>query len=238
MKQPIVDPFVPAPGQLARSRAMEAARRARPSGPKLENRRGSIDGVVQSHDGRAQSPVHQPYHGPAGSLHIKYAPHTATQQMDIAPRQANVSRPAPTRRPIVAESQQPARQSVQQPVDQPQPAVAAVKEGKKSKPKKEGVSTLWLMTAAAFAGIAMFSVVAGQIAIAIYGVLALWRRWPSQQNFALVMVMFGGIILASLVPAFKPIADNLAVYAFLLLCIGTVSLAIEVRRDTRQTVER
>lgn len=229
MKQPIVDPFVPAPGQLARSRAMEAARQARPAGPTLENRHGSIDGVVPSRSssaGRGVSPAHQPYRGPAASLHLKYAPHTVTQQMDVAPRQAGVSRPAPTR--------QPARQPVLQPVDQPQPAVATVKEAKKSKPKKEGVSTLWLVTAAAFAGIAMFSVVAGQIAIAIYGVMALWRRWPSQQNFALALTMFGGIVLASLVPAFKNVADNLAVYAFLLLCIGTVSLAREVRQDNRQ----
>lgn len=224
MKQPIVDPFVPAPGQLARSKAVEAARQARPPESPLQNRRGSIDGIVPVRNDGVKSPVHRPYRGPAGSLHLEHVPRSVqASKIEGVSRPISVSRPALARRPVTS-TQRPTTQQLQAAPDQLRP-----------KPKKEGVSTLWLLFGAAFAGLAMFSVVAGQVAIAVYAVAALWRRWPSQQNFGLALVMFGGIVLASLVPAFKPIADNLAVYAFLLLCIGTLSLAREVRRDTRQT---
>lgn len=208
MKQRLVDPFIPAPGQLARSKVMEAARQQMPA-PKLENRRGSIDGVVQA--GAAKQPqTRQPYRGPAASLHRQYATPVPL---------ASSTKPITTQ-PVPTPKQQPAIQQT---------------KSKTKKVKKEGVSTLWLMVAASVAGLAMFSVMAGQIAIAIYAIMALWRRWPSQQSFALALVMFGGIILASLVSTFQAVANNLAVYAFLLLCVGTLSLAREVRRDTRQT---
>lgn len=216
MKQQLVDPFIPAPGQLARSQAAEVARQ-RMSTPKLKNHNGSIDGVV--HVGSAASKMAQtprrPYRGPAASLHLQYAQPTQLTPPSTS-RRSRRPQPNPTAAPT--------------PISQ-----SNAKTKARAKPKKEGVSTLWLLAGAAIAGLALFSVMAGQVAIAVYGIVALWRRWPSQQNFALALVMFGGIIIASLVPAFQTVANNLAVYAFLLLCIGTLSLAREVRRDTRQT---
>jgi hypothetical protein len=239
MKQRLVDPFIPAPGQLARSRAVEAARQQMPAS-KLENRRGSIDGVVHAGpvSSKATQSLPQQYHGPAASLHLRYASgvQAATApQTQLMPTRSRALIPRPMAGDI--RRSQKARPSpaaistpTPQPSREPNPHVKT-----KVKTKKEGVSTLWLVIGAAIAGLAMFSVLAGQVAIAVYAIVALWRRWPSQQNFALALVMFGGIILASLVPTFQTVANNLAVYAFLLLCIGALSLAREVRRDARQT---
>jgi hypothetical protein len=99
-------------------------------------------------------------------------------------------------------------------------------------PKK--VSTIALLSVVAIASLALFSVQIGQIALAVYAVIALWRRWPSQQTFALALAMFAGIIITQLIEPFQEISNNLAVYAFLLLCIGVVALAREVRRDGQE----
>lgn len=97
------------------------------------------------------------------------------------------------------------------------------------------VSTPVLLGGVAVGSLSLFSLQIGELALAVYFVLALWKHWPSRQTFMLALVMFGGIILTSLLEPFRYIAENLAVYAFLLLCIGTVQLAIEVRREMRAT---
>lgn len=104
--------------------------------------------------------------------------------------------------------------------------------------KKNEVSTLWVVVGASIAGLALFSVVAGQVALVVYAIVALWRRWPSKQTFILALVMFGGIMLTSILEPLRGVADNLAAYAFLLLCIGALSLAREVRSDSRQTANQ
>ena len=99
------------------------------------------------------------------------------------------------------------------------------------------MSTPVLIGGVAIGSLALFSLQVGEVALAVYAILALWKRWPSRQTFILALAMFGGIILTSLLEPFRYIAENLAVYAFLLLCIGTVQLAVEVRRDMREAAQ-
>lgn len=225
MRQQLVDPFIPASG-LART-AQDAPGQAvrqpvtRQSSPRA--RGVSIDGVMP-----AAPPIkrHRPsYRGPAPSLHLQYLPKLPSQQS--------------TSRPQLAAPQQSVRQPElpPAPASSAQPVAAAVPKSAKHKRSKEAISTVWLVVGAAIAGLALFSVIAGQLAIAIYGLAALWRRWSSQQTFGLALVMVGGIIIASLLPPFRGVADNLAVYTFLLLCIGTVALGREVRRDMRELAD-
>ncbi len=87
-----------------------------------------------------------------------------------------------------------------------------------------------------FGGLSLFSLELGQIVLAVYAIVALWRRWPSRQTFTVALGMFGGIIVTSLVEAWRPLADNLAVYAFLLLCLGVLQMGLEMRRDNRSGV--
>ncbi len=85
-----------------------------------------------------------------------------------------------------------------------------------------------------FGSLSLFSLQLGQIVIAIYAIIAVWRRLPSRLTFLLALLMFGGIILTQLFTPDSGISENLAVYAFLLLCVGTLSLAREVRQDSGQ----
>jgi hypothetical protein len=79
-----------------------------------------------------------------------------------------------------------------------------------------------------------YSLKLGQLMIAIYAIVAIWRKLSSRLTFILALAMFGGIIIAQVVSPDSGIADNLAVYAFLLLCVGTFGLAREVR-SVKQT---
>jgi len=240
MERQIVDPFVAASRPARRpsvAAPLSPQAPAAVTSPVVQKRSRNIDGVVPA----VSAPKTQPYRGPAASLHLQYVKKPQTPQ---AP-QAQVA-PAAVRPDIVAPRPRPqasghptAASTMVAPatttpsvaaktVDEPQPKSKSTK-----KAPKEGVSTLWLIVGAAVVGLALFSVLAGQIALAIYAIVALWRRVPSQQSFMLALVMFGGIIVASLIPPFQEVADNLAVYAFLLLCIGAISLAREVRHDMR-----
>jgi|GEM_PF-3483927 len=139
--------------------------------------------------------------------------------------------PAPSSQPTVA-TRQPRPHEQVQPSGQPE--ATSADSQKKPKAKKEGISTVWLVAAASIAGLAVFSVVAGQIAIALYAIVALWRRIPSHQSFILALVMFAAIIVVSLIPSSHDVAGNLAVYAFMLLCVGAISLGLEARRGMRE----
>lgn len=241
MKQ-IVDPFMPVSrpaNNMSASMTVSARRTSGQSQTSVSalasnqkvahstpNRSGNIDGVVP----RPQRPGG--YRGPAGSLHLQYV---KAPQPTVDARRAGGRQPASDVRPAVQASASQAQSQVQAAKLFTATSESKPKAAKStSKLKKDSLSTAWLVVGAAVAGLAMFSVLAGQVAIAVYAVVALWRRWPSQQSFMLALVMFGGIITALVIPNFKAVADNLAVYAFLLLAIGTISLAREARRDMRQ----
>lgn len=82
----------------------------------------------------------------------------------------------------------------------------------------------------------MLSLPLGEVLIGIYTVYALWKRIPSRITFLLALIMFGGIVLTTVLGGNSSLAtaltDLLAVYAFLLLCVGTLAIIIETRQET------
>jgi hypothetical protein len=130
--------------------------------------------------------------------------------------------------PAVINHQRPPSQ-----ISEPQPAPQLASELPVKRPWYQ-VLLPGLLIVAAAVGLAWFSAIAGQIAIAVYAVLVFWRRWPSRQSFGLALVMFAGVAITTFVRTLSSLTANVAVFAFLLLCIGTLSLALELRRGPRQ----
>lgn len=80
-------------------------------------------------------------------------------------------------------------------------------------------------------GLLIQSQTAGEILIGIYAIVAIFvLKLESRFTFALALAALVGIMVISLLKPGQPLANNFAVYAFLLLAVGTVSLAIETRR--------
>ncbi len=73
----------------------------------------------------------------------------------------------------------------------------------------------------------------GEIAIGIYAVIALVLRFSSRTTFALALLAFAMIMLLEVVRPTSDLAANFAVYAFLLLVVGTLSLSLEVRQEAK-----
>lgn len=94
------------------------------------------------------------------------------------------------------------------------------------------LALLGLAMTALLIGLSLFSLQLGELVLAVYAIIAIWKRLTSRLSFALALATFGGIIVTQLLSPDSGIADNLAVYAFLLLCIGTISLAREVRQGS------
>jgi hypothetical protein len=176
---------------------------------------------------------------------VQYQTKQTKPVMDVVARTAPAyRRPQPvgrTQSPSPSSSVSEAEQRIIAAITSPALADKLTKAQKMRKVTK--ISAWAVVGAVVIGGLSLFSQEIGEIALAIYAVVALWRRWPSQQTFALALAMFGGIILSSLLTSFnlpyldniQQISENLAVYAFLLLCIGTVALAREVRHDSHQT---
>jgi hypothetical protein len=72
----------------------------------------------------------------------------------------------------------------------------------------------------------------GEAAIGAYGLFAVVRGVASRTTFLLALVMLSVIIAAlGLQGSDSEIGQNFAVYAFLLLAVGTISLGIEARKE-------
>lgn len=86
---------------------------------------------------------------------------------------------------------------------------------------------------AILAGLALYSVELGEILVGLYAVICLWRQLPSRQAFSAALATLGGIVLAQIAAPDGDVANNLAVYTFLLLVLGVILLAREVWQDNR-----
>ena len=73
----------------------------------------------------------------------------------------------------------------------------------------------------------------GAIAIAIYAVIALVARFGSGTSFALAVLAFFMLMTMEITRPTNNLSANFAVYAFLLLVVGTVSLWVEVRQEAK-----
>ena len=68
--------------------------------------------------------------------------------------------------------------------------------------------------------------------VVVYGIIALIRRWPSRLSFALALAALVYMVILQLAAA-NEWAQSMAVLAFLLLALGVISLALEVKMSSR-----
>ncbi len=161
---------------------------------------------------------------------------------EAAPRPV---RPAPVRRPRPAEldlrklGPQPAEPpTISRPAAPPptpaaapdQPAVAPSPQAP-PKPRFWQRELVHYPVIGAVALVAAFNSTAGQIMVALYGIVALVRHVDAKISFGIALAMLLAIPLFQAIGR-AGIADNAAIYAFELLVIGTVSAAIQLRKTT------
>jgi hypothetical protein len=70
----------------------------------------------------------------------------------------------------------------------------------------------------------------GELVIGVYGLAALVGRIPSRFTFLLACLSLINVAILLLILPDSPRAANTAVFAFLFLVVGTVSLALEARQ--------
>lgn len=73
---------------------------------------------------------------------------------------------------------------------------------------------------------------AGIAVVLLYGAVVLWRRWPSRMSFALALAALVYMVILQLAAA-ADIAQPMAALAYILLAIGVISLAFEVKISNR-----
>jgi hypothetical protein len=95
----------------------------------------------------------------------------------------------------------------------------------------QSLQVVLIIFAAVCAGLLLQSLAFGELAIAVYAVFALTRRIASRTTFTLALTALGGIVLLLVIRGSSALSENFAVYAFLLLLVGMVSLGLEARRD-------
>jgi len=78
------------------------------------------------------------------------------------------------------------------------------------------------------------SLVAGEIAIGLYALFAIVRGISSRTTFLIALAAMLAIAVVFSLQANSSFGEHFAVYAFLLLTIGTLSLGLEVRRGDTQ----
>jgi len=87
-----------------------------------------------------------------------------------------------------------------------------------------------LILGAVIVGLSMQSLVLGEIAICIYTIIALVLRLPSRLTFQLAFISLLGILVLNIIGKDSTLITNFAVYSFLLLGVGAISLFRETYR--------
>jgi hypothetical protein len=67
----------------------------------------------------------------------------------------------------------------------------------------------------------------------IYAVLAFWRRIPSSTTLTLAGVSLASIIALNIRNPYSSLISNFAVYAFLLLVVGVITLLREIAAQNK-----
>lgn len=86
------------------------------------------------------------------------------------------------------------------------------------------------ITIAVCVGLSLQYLDVGEFMIAVYGIFAMIKHVSSRNTFILALISLICIVLLSVLKDNGTISENFAVYAFLLLIIGTISLGLEARR--------
>lgn len=148
------------------------------------------------------------------------------------------TRPRRVRRPAALAAETPAVEASVQSTSsstsyQPAPRLykktfaAPVRRVGRTKLVLQGIATTVL---AIVLGLAAGAQSIGEAAIAVYAVIALSLRFSSRTSFTLALLAFGMIMLLNVLCPASGLASNFAVYAFLLLIVGTLSQALETRQ--------
>jgi hypothetical protein len=87
-------------------------------------------------------------------------------------------------------------------------------------------------------GILAQSAAFGQLAIVIYGVLALVRGIPSRTTFMLALLTMLGTIVLLVFKGDVVLAQNFATYTFLLLVVGVLTLSRELKKEGGRVYSR
>ena len=164
----------------------------------------------------------------AGSFKPGLASHQTLGQT-LSPRPIptpQTTAPLPTSRPVPT---QPAAPRLQSSVAK-KTFAAPVRQTNKLKAFAQTTAiVIWALAL----GLGVYSQTIGELAIAAYALVTLLFRLNSRISFGLALCAFAGIGIAQSVKPETNIAANFAVYAFLLLAVGTVSLWLEVRQQAR-----
>lgn len=84
-----------------------------------------------------------------------------------------------------------------------------------------------VIIAAVFVGFFMQSLLFGEIAICIFAIFAIVKHLPSRTSFQLAFITLIGILVLNITESGSSLAANFAIYTFLLLGVGTISLILE-----------
>ena len=176
----------------------------------------------------AQQPRLQSQAKPMTSIRPRAVHPQSVRAMDgFAPRQ-------PAAQPIGQGTEQqhvgvaPAQQPRPNPPAQPEP------QPQTSKPKKPRrilhlvQLPLFLLTIIA-AGLLVQSAIVGEVALVAYAIFAIVRRVPSRTTFLLALLSLVAIVVLLVIKPSNALAANFAVYTFLLLVAGVITLGRETR---------
>jgi hypothetical protein len=144
-------------------------------------------------------------------------------------------------RPLAAQPPKQAKPVASPPVSTT-PLDTAKQKTKRRRSKRERLWTiaLKLRIPAAFAamfvgGMLLQSLIFGQVAILAYAILAFVRRIPSSTTITLAGISLLSIIVLNVKDPFNPLIGTFAVYAFLLLTIGVITLVREIYGQNKET---
>jgi uncharacterized membrane protein YcjF (UPF0283 family) len=117
-------------------------------------------------------------------------------------------------------------------IQHPQQLVAeksVAKPAKKPRKKAAKLQTPLLVLAIVVGGfLIQQSVAVGELCIVVYAAITLKQRIASRLTFILALVAFVGVLVMLLFQANEALAKNFALYSFLLLAVGVLSLVREL----------
>lgn len=144
---------------------------------------------------------------------------------------------ARTQPPVAAAPAPPRTYTRPQSPEHPSDAFVRAEQQMTAQPRKSGVRRGLGLMLQFFALLSLFAVgfllrslMVGQAIILIYAIFAFIFRIESRTTFIFVLISFGVVLTASL-RSDTTLASVFAVYAFLLLVVGTISLGREVRNE-------
>lgn len=117
----------------------------------------------------------------------------------------------------------------------PQPSrLPAKTKRRRLRISREKLETLFGLLLIAGIGMGLQSLMFGQLCVVAYGVFALVRRVPSSTTLSLAGISLMSIIVMAILNSYNPLIPNFAVYSFLLLLIGVISLVREILAQTKE----